>query len=105
MGLAAVDRSRFAGDGVDDADPCASRADSRLSRKLSTVKSELLAILADPQLLKDAVAITGNGDLAMLRGRSDPIGWIKKRLEVTTARQRRRFRQTHRAGVFQEGRH
>jgi hypothetical protein len=48
-------------------------------------QSELLAFLANPQLLKEAVAITGNGDLSMLRGRSDPIGWIKKRLEITTA--------------------
>jgi hypothetical protein len=48
-------------------------------------QSELLAFLADPQLIKDAVAITGNGDLAMLRGRSDPIGWITKRLEIATA--------------------
>ena len=48
-------------------------------------QTELLAFLADPQLLKEAVAITGNGDLSMLRGRSDRIGWIKKRLELTTA--------------------
>jgi hypothetical protein len=47
-------------------------------------QSKLLAALADPQLLKDAVAITGNGNLAMCR-RSDPVGWIQKRLEITTS--------------------
>lgn len=44
-------------------------------------QSELLAALADPQLLKDAVAIAGNGNLAMCR-RSDPVAWIQDRLEV-----------------------
>jgi len=46
-------------------------------------QSELLAALADPQLLKDAVAITGNGKLTMFR-RSDPVAWIQKRLIVDT---------------------
>lgn len=44
-------------------------------------QTELLAALADPQLLKDAVAIAGNGNLAMCRG-SDPVAWIQDRLEV-----------------------
>lgn len=44
-------------------------------------QTKLLAALADPQLLKDAVAIAGNGNLAMCR-RSDPVTWIQDRLDV-----------------------
>ena len=45
-------------------------------------QQELLAALSSPKLLQDTVAITGNGKLRMLRGRSDPAEWLRRRLEV-----------------------
>jgi len=42
----------------------------------------LLTALNNPTLLNDAIAITGNGHLRMLRDQSDPADWVRKGLEV-----------------------
>lgn len=52
--------------------------------QITDYRTELLAALANPQLLNDAVAITGNGRLAMCR-RSEPVEWIRDRLEIDTS--------------------
>jgi hypothetical protein len=48
-------------------------------------QAKLIETLADPEILKDGVAIAGNGDLAMLRHRSDPVDWIRRRFDVTAS--------------------
>jgi hypothetical protein len=53
--------------------------------KFVDYQAKLLAAFEDPEILKDAVAITGNGDLPMLRGKRDPLNWVRKRLEVEAA--------------------
>jgi hypothetical protein len=48
-------------------------------------QDKLMETLADPAILQDGVAIAGNGKLAMLRGRSDPVDWVRRRLDVTAS--------------------
>jgi hypothetical protein len=50
--------------------------------RLVSYQEDLLAALHNPAILHDAMTVAGNGNLRMLRDRSDPIGWLQKRLEI-----------------------
>jgi hypothetical protein len=53
--------------------------------KFAEYHAKLLAAFEDPEILADAVAITGSGDLPMLRRKRDPVNWVRKRLAVEAA--------------------
>jgi hypothetical protein len=45
-------------------------------------RNVLLNNLHDPEVLKDAVSIPGNGNLRMFRDRSEPAKWLEARLRI-----------------------
>jgi len=48
-------------------------------------QAKLIAAFTSQDVLQDGVTVAGNGNLAMLRCRTDPVEWVRRRLEVTAA--------------------
>lgn len=53
--------------------------------KFVDYQAKLIATFTSQEVLQDGVNIAGNGNLAMLRGRSNPAEWIRRRLEIVVA--------------------
>jgi hypothetical protein len=53
--------------------------------EFAAYQAQLMAAFTDPEVLGDGVAIAGNGRLSMLRGRSEPIDWVRERMEIVLA--------------------
>ncbi len=62
--------------------PVSSALTSESPPEFVVCQDVLLRKLRSPDLLEDAVAIPGNGNLRMFRNRSEPTKWLEKRLRI-----------------------